>query len=96
MYKRPHRYNELKTVKVSKDNIYLMYKNRISVLSRKGDEITKISPPFGYIFYRFIDGEKLSVICQGNNNTADKYGRNDWKFKYDFLNNTWHKESFAY
>ena len=41
-----HRYNELKTVKVSKDNIYLMYKNRISVLSRKGDEITKISPPF--------------------------------------------------
>lgn len=91
-----HRYNELKTVKVSKDNIYLMYKNRISVLSRKGDEISKISPPFGYIFYRFIDGEKLSVICQGNNNTADKYGRNDWKFKYDFLNNTWHKESFAY
>lgn len=71
-------------MKVSKDNIYLMYKNRISVLSRKGDEITKISPPFGYIFYRFIDGEKLSVICQGNNNTADKYGRNDWKFKYDF------------
>lgn len=68
-----------------------MYKNRISVLSRKGDEISKISPPFGYIFYRFIDGEKLSVICQGNNNTADKYGRNDWKFKYDFLNNTWHK-----
>ena len=47
-----HRYNELKTVKVSKDNIYLMYKNRISVLSRKGDEISKISPPFGYIFYR--------------------------------------------
>ncbi len=91
-----HRYNELKTVKVSKDNIYLMYKNRISVLSRKGDEISKISPPFGYIFYRFIDGEKLSVICQGNNNTADKYGRNDWNFKYDFLNNTWHKESFAY
>ena len=62
----------------------------------KGDEITKISPPFGYAFYRFIDGEKLSVICQGNNNTADKYGRNDWNFKYDFLNNTWHKESFAY
>ena len=28
-----HRYNELKTVKVSKDNIYLMYKNRISVLT---------------------------------------------------------------
>ena len=83
-------------MKVSKDNIYLMYENRISVLSRKGDEITKISPPFGYAFYRFIDGKKLSVICQGNNNTADKYGRNDWNFKYDFLNNTWHKESFAY
>lgn len=91
-----HRYNELKTVKVSKDNIYLMYKNRISVLSGKGEEIAKISPPFGYVFYRFIDEEKLSVICQGNNNTADKYGRNDWKFKYDFLNNIWHKESFAY
>ncbi|MGO5078371.1 hypothetical protein ACTQ3J_11305 [Oscillospiraceae bacterium LCP25S3_E3] len=56
-----HRYNELKTVKVSKDNIYLMYKNRICVLSRKGDEIAKISPPIGYVFYRFIDGEKLSA-----------------------------------
>lgn len=49
-----HRYNELKTVKVSKDNIYLMYKNRISVLSRKGDEISKISPPFGYIFIALL------------------------------------------
>ena len=91
-----HRYNELKTVKVSKDNIYLMYKNKICVLSGKGDEISKISPPFGYFFYRFIDGETLSVVCQGNNNTADKYGRNDWKFQYDFLNNMWYGESFAY
>lgn len=91
-----HRYNELKTVKVSKDNIYLMYKNKICVLSGKGDEISKISPPFGYVFYRFIDRETLSVVCQGNNNTADKYGRNDWKFQYDFLNNMWHGESFAY
>ena len=62
-----------------------MYKNKISVLSRKGDEITKISPPFGYVFYRFIDEKQLSVICQGDNNIADKCGRNDWKFEYDFL-----------
>lgn len=41
-------------MKVSKDNIYLMYKNRISVLSRKGDEISKISPPFGYIFIALL------------------------------------------
>lgn len=90
------RYDELKTVKISKDKIYLMFKNKICVLSEKGDEIARITPPFGYTFYRFIDGEKLSVVCQGNNSTSDKYGRNDWKFQYDFLNNMWCKESLAY
>lgn len=49
-----HRYNELKTVKVSKDNIYLMYKNKICVLSRKGDEISKISPRLDMFFIALL------------------------------------------
>ena len=39
---------------------------------------------------------ELSVICQGNDFTADKFGRNDWRFKYNDKNACWEREALSY
>lgn len=71
--------------------------SRIYEYTKDGEIIRQLMAPLSYIFYRFSQiSDELQVICQGNEDKIDKYGRNDWKFKYNFINNEWEKVSLAY
>lgn len=60
-----------------------------------GQYKSSIMSPAGYKYFRFFSLENnISVICQGCNENADNYGRNDWKFVYKDKN--WIKEGLAY
>lgn len=72
-------------------------KDKLLEYSRKGDVINEFLPPNGYTFYRFGQvAEDLQIICQGDEKSKDKYGRNDWKFTYNFDEGEWNRDTLAY
>lgn len=38
----------------------------------------------------------MNVVCQGNEQTKDKFGRNDWNFTLDIETGEWKRQSLAY
>ena len=46
--------------------------------------------PSSYTFYFTKNIENTIIaVCRGNSDiTKDKYGRNDWNFRIDFINNS--------
>lgn len=95
------KYNNLKDVAVMNDRIYILTLEtdggEIIECDRTGTIVKKYYPPARYLFYRFPKMENsLSVICQGSISDADKFGRNDWNFVYNDVNECWEKESLSY
>lgn len=91
----------LQDVSIFQNNIVALLKNdkggSVKQISEDGTMIKEYLPPIGYTFYRFADMEKgLTVVCQGNSLTCDKFGRNDWVFQYDEKIATWNKKSLSY
>ena len=79
------------------NKIYVMVSSTdIDVFEFSAQYIGTIEAPFNYIYSRFVDGEKLSVICQGNMENADTFGRTDCRFEYDTITNNWIKVGIAY
>jgi len=69
--------------------------SEMRLYDENGKYKNSIMSPKGYKYYRFFSVQDgISVICQGDISNADRYGRNDWKFKYN--DGTWSKENLAY
>lgn len=91
----------LRDVAITNERVYALTfetdKGEILEYSKQGVVIKKYSHPLNYAFYRFPKmNDELSVICQGNDITADKFGRNEWRFKYNNGSGCWEKESLSY
>ncbi len=86
--------DDLKDVRINENDIFVMTSTKLMIMSFDGMIRTKISPPFGYSFYRFLDESQLSVVCIGSTNNVDAYGRNEWLFK--FSNGMWEKISISF
>lgn len=88
--------SEIRDVMIIKDMIYVMKgKSEVLQFDAKGDINTVIIAPQGYRYYRFTGSDKLEVVCEGNEQTVDKFGRNDWRFEYNFQVDKWDKKSLA-
>ena len=89
-------FDKINDVAFKNENILVMLDNEIVFLSGNGTVDSRLLPPYGYSFYRFAGDEGISVICNGNSQTADKFGRNDWKFTYDVITGNWSDGKVAY
>ena len=90
-------YEEIIDVYLISGKIYVIISpTDIDVFDLSAQYIGTINAPFGYNFSRFIDGEKLSIICRSGAENADKFGRTDCRFEYDTLTNNWVKIGIAY
>ena len=93
--------NKISDVAIINDGFYVLTLEKTSgeilEYSKIGELIKKYTPPLYYSFYRFSEFDsELSVICQGDNHTSDKFGRNDWKFIYNKNLGYWEKKSLSY
>lgn len=90
-------YEEIMDVYIIGGKIYAMISpTDIDVYDLSSHYIGTIKAPFGYTYYRFVDGEKLRAICQGSEENADMFGRIDCRFEYDNLTNNWVKAGVTY
>ena len=90
---------ESKPIGISVDNngyIWVMINgDKIYLYDINGKHIDKIEAPRGYQYFRFFNLEmNINVVCQGKENHADSYGRNDWRFEYRDKN--WVKIGITY
>ena len=70
---------------------------RIIVLNNVGDILYGVKSPIHYTFYSLSENQsKIEIICQGNEEMADKFGRNDWHFSIDVLSGELIKKSLSY
>lgn len=87
----------------------LVIQNRVFILAyetengeiyefnRNAELLKTYTPPYKFSFYRIVDfKDGLVVICQGDADMADKFGRNDWRFVYNSETNCWEQQSLAY
>lgn len=90
-------YEEIIDVYIVNEKIYaIVSPTNIDVFEFSSKYFGTIKSPVGFDFSRFIDGEKLSVVCQGELDNADIYGRKDYRYEYDNLTNNWVKIGIAY
>lgn len=93
--------HKISDVAIMNDKIFIMTletKNgKVLEYSMIGVKEKEYDSPCGYSFYRFSKMQnELSAICQGSDITADKFGRNDWKFKYNTKTLRWEKDKLSY
>lgn len=81
---------------INKQIFVLNKRTAISVINLNGEESGILTPPFGFVFSRFCSGQELKVICQGNPNIHGILGRNDYKYRFDFLTRDWIQETVVY
>lgn len=67
------------------------------VLDDWGQKLLVINAPHHYTFYSLVkrSGE-VDVVCQGDESTADVYGRNDWRFSVDYNTGVLNKQGLEY
>lgn len=65
------------------------------IYDKNGKYENSIRAPKGYRYYRFFSVKNdIIVVCQGDTDKADLFGRNDWKFKC--IDGEWIKDGLAY
>jgi hypothetical protein len=63
----------------------------------QGGIVNEYFPPIEYSFYRIVEVRvEVNVVCQENDQTKDKFGRNDWNFILDKETGDWKRQSIAY
>jgi hypothetical protein len=63
----------------------------------QGEIVNEYFPPRGYLFYRLGQVKsEVNVVCQGNEETKDNFGRNDWNFTLNAETGEWRRQSLAY
>ena len=71
--------------------------SRMIVLNNVGDILYEVKSPMHYTFYSLSEnGNEIEIICQGDEEMADKFGRNDWRFSIDVLTGELIKQSLSY
>ena len=69
----------------------------LSIYNIEGELEKHISQPDNYYFsYLSIYKNIPTVVCQGDETTADEFGRRDWKFTIDLQNGKLIPMSLAY
>ncbi|MFA9379378.1 MAG: hypothetical protein ACERKZ_21930 [Lachnotalea sp.] len=69
----------------------------ICIFDRMGQKLLAINAPYHYKFYSLVKrcGE-VDVVCQGDESTADLYGRNDWRFSIDYHTGILNRQALEY
>lgn len=71
--------------------------SRMFVLNNVGDTLYEIKAPMHYTFYSLSENDnEIEIICQGDEEMADKFGRNDWRFSINVLSGELIKQSLSY
>ncbi|NLI59358.1 MAG: hypothetical protein GX387_12750 [Clostridium sp.] len=71
--------------------------SRLREYNFQGEMVKEYLPPTGYSFYRIVEiNPVIEVVCQGNEQFKDKFGRNDWNFTLDAETGEWKRSSLAY
>lgn len=72
-------------------------KEKLTGFTLDGVLLFEKEPPKGYHFLYFSTvSNKPSVVCAGERDQADKFGRNDWHFKIDTKTGELLKSNLAY
>lgn len=72
--------------------------NHLELYDKNGNLLRKVTAPFHYGFYGFfgLEDGSLDIVLLGDSSTKDKFGRNEFRFKYNFETNELTKYSLAY
>lgn len=71
--------------------------SRMFLLNNVGDTLYEVKAPMHYTFYSLSENDnEIEIICQGDEQMADKFGRNDWRFSIDVLLGELIKQSLLY
>ncbi|MDY0406299.1 hypothetical protein P5G51_013670 [Virgibacillus sp. 179-BFC.A HS] len=71
-------------------------KREVIGLDLEGNFLYDVHPPKGYVMIYFQEfADYLSIVCDGDKNHEDKFGRNRINFKLDTIDGSLKKENLA-